>query len=195
MRHDQLFDVPAVLEEVDLAQVLKTEDGGAEDAADAPADLLFQAERDKGHDDDVEEADAVLDQEEGEVVQQVDLGHVHVQRVGRHEGEGEADDEAPRVVGVLLRGVVGGRDADLVGVDLVVAGGGGGLLLHEGRPVGGDAGGVGGVVGGRVDGRGEDGVGGGDRGVVGVAEEPAEDGDDDLEKDEMRLVNLGRFEL
>ena len=118
-----------------------------------------------------------------------------MQRVGRHEGEGEADDEAPRVVGVLLRGVVGGRDADLVGVDLVVAGGGGGLLLHEGRPVGGDAGGVGGVVGGRVDGRGEDGVGGGDRGVVGVAEEPAEDGDDDLEKDEMRLVNLGRFEL
>ena len=42
-----------------------------------------------------------LDKEEGEVVVgEVDLGHVHVHGVRRHEGQGEAHDDAP--AGTLL---------------------------------------------------------------------------------------------
>ena len=70
--------------------------GRAEDGGDAGADLVLGGQRDQRHEDDEEEAAAVLDQEEGEVVvHEVDLGHVHVERVGEEEGGGEADDDEP----------------------------------------------------------------------------------------------------
>ena len=64
---------------------------------DSRPDVWLEEEGDEGDEDDEEEADAVLDEEEGEVVSvgEVDLGHVHVHRVRHHEGQREARDDAP----------------------------------------------------------------------------------------------------
>ena len=70
------------------------------DWPDSLPDVPLEYERDDGHQEDEEESDAVLDEEEGEVVGEVHLGHVHVHRVRRHEGQGEAHDDAP--AGTLL---------------------------------------------------------------------------------------------
>ena len=69
---------------------------------DSRPDVWLEEEGDEGDEDDEEEPDAVLDEEEGEVVSvgEVDLGHVHVHRVRRHEGQREARDDAP--AGTLL---------------------------------------------------------------------------------------------
>ena len=72
--------------------VLETQDRASKDRGDSDPDLLLENERDDGDEDDVEETDAVLDEQKGEVVgvRQVDFGHVHVHWVGYQENNCES---------------------------------------------------------------------------------------------------------
>ena len=97
----QLFSSP-FLQQINLPEILKAKHSASEDASDPLADFLLETERNDGDEDHKEEADAVLDQQEREVVQEVDLGHVHVQGVRRDERQREADDDPPAPAAVIV---------------------------------------------------------------------------------------------
>lgn len=62
---------------------------------DSISDVFLKYESDDWDEYDEEEPDAVLDEEKGEAVHEVYLGHVHVHRVRGQEGQREAEDDAP----------------------------------------------------------------------------------------------------
>ncbi len=61
--------------------------------------LTPEDEGEDGNADNEEKTDAILCQEEWKTVRQIDLGQVHVDRVGSNKDDGEPEDDGPVRIG------------------------------------------------------------------------------------------------